>query len=61
MRWDAVLGWTAVAAGMLAIVVLRLIGVDLTEGQLFFEFFPAWLGVIALLLVGALLLSNSRR
>ena len=54
------IGWVIICIGVMAIIFLRVWGIDLTEGQLLVRMLPWWLMAIGCLIGGAAIISNSK-
>jgi len=54
------LGWTVFSLGVLIIVFRRIVGIDLTEGQLFIQDLPWWIVAAGCLIGGVAIISNAR-
>jgi hypothetical protein len=50
------LSLTLIVLAGIEVITLRWIGVDMTEGQLFVIFWPAWMSIILLLIIAAALI-----
>lgn len=51
-----ILGWITIALALIETVFLRIVGINMTEGQLLITFWPAWLTIVGLFFLGAWLL-----
>ena len=51
-RWLKVLAWLMVVAGAVLIVVLRGLGLQMTEGQMLLAYLPWWLLAAGLMIGG---------
>lgn len=57
LKW---IGLLVIALGIAIIVFLRIVGIDLTEGQLFIQYLPWWITAIGCLIGGCAIINNTQ-
>ena len=53
-----IISWLFITSGIVIIIMLRIIGIDLTEGQIFIQYTPYWI-LAAGLLIGSVAISSN--
>lgn len=46
------MGWLALSIGEITIIILRIVGIDLTEGQLLIKYWPFWIFAFCMCISG---------